>query len=324
MPSKLKSERPKHAKNARSLKRQQDPKEFGSSSSKNDRFSKKWPQKFNAIKNTTVRKSSTDGRVSKKPAMQSKLGHSRVQKRPLNTSSNSDTRSKRAHVPTSTPLESLSNSNSEDEQGFEEDLTDENAEMSQDERNLEDGSANGFSDEDDGSTGEGRKKQMMDFLGSDAEDDFSDDIDLDALNERTLKQTRMAQKAFHDSDDEQEQFDEAFIPPRHQESGSEDEQDRSDTDKVEKKKAAQQKKLQQQQQSADRLVDDALLTNIKQQERFVLSSGQEVSKEIMMAPDLTIIKQRIEEVKRILADFNQLKNPQRLINLLTYHQSRSF
>ena len=55
--------------------------------------------------------------------------------------------------------------------------------------------------------------------------------------------------------------------------------------------------------------DDGFDTNIAETETFTLPSGQEIEKEKFEAPDIAIIKQRIQDVKRILEDFKSLRDP---------------
>eukprot|EP00455_Lapot_gusevi_P025020 TRINITY_DN261_c0_g1_i1.p1 TRINITY_DN261_c0_g1~~TRINITY_DN261_c0_g1_i1.p1 ORF type:complete len:622 (-),score=265.39 TRINITY_DN261_c0_g1_i1:25-1839(-) len=46
-----------------------------------------------------------------------------------------------------------------------------------------------------------------------------------------------------------------------------------------------------------------LKTNIQEREKFVLPSGQEIEKDRLVAPDIALIKQRIEDVLGVLSDF---------------------
>lgn len=60
--------------------------------------------------------------------------------------------------------------------------------------------------------------------------------------------------------------------------------------------------------------DDDVETNIAQSETFVLPSGQTIEKDSMVAPDIAIVQQRIQDVSRVLSNFNQLRDPNRYVN----------
>jgi ribosomal RNA methyltransferase Nop2 len=61
----------------------------------------------------------------------------------------------------------------------------------------------------------------------------------------------------------------------------------------------------------EKLADEELKTNIMEQERFELPTAEELEKERQQVPDLTVIHQRIHEVARVLANFAQLRDPNR-------------
>lgn len=53
--------------------------------------------------------------------------------------------------------------------------------------------------------------------------------------------------------------------------------------------------------------DEELQTNIAETQKFVLPSGQEIEKDAMVAPDLALVQQRIQDVIRVLGNFKELR-----------------
>ncbi|CAH1772591.1 unnamed protein product [Owenia fusiformis] len=63
------------------------------------------------------------------------------------------------------------------------------------------------------------------------------------------------------------------------------------------------KRLRKKQKEDDKLAEEELQTNIAETETFILPSGQEIEKELVQAADLTLVQQRIKDVKGVLGDF---------------------
>lgn len=79
---------------------------------------------------------------------------------------------------------------------------------------------------------------------------------------------------------------------------NEDDEDDEEMD-IEKKS----KKLKQKKTEDDELAEAELQMNVQQTEKFTLPSGEEVEKESLLPPDLTVLKARINEVVGVLSDF---------------------
>ncbi|KAI9003911.1 NOL1/NOP2/sun family-domain-containing protein [Hyaloraphidium curvatum] len=56
---------------------------------------------------------------------------------------------------------------------------------------------------------------------------------------------------------------------------------------------------------------ELLQTNISETQKFVLPSGQEIEKDTLVAPDLALVQQRIQDVIRVLGNFKELRDPDR-------------
>lgn len=63
------------------------------------------------------------------------------------------------------------------------------------------------------------------------------------------------------------------------------------------------KKLKLKKTEDDKLAEAELQMNIQQAEKYTLPSGEEVEKEALLPPDLTVLKSRINEVVGVLNDF---------------------
>lgn len=65
------------------------------------------------------------------------------------------------------------------------------------------------------------------------------------------------------------------------------------------------KQLKLKQQKDNQLAEEELQMNILQSEKFTLPSGEEVEKELLLPPDLTVLKTRIKEIVGVLNDFTK-------------------
>nr|SVE75161.1 EOG090X07AW [Daphnia dolichocephala] len=63
------------------------------------------------------------------------------------------------------------------------------------------------------------------------------------------------------------------------------------------------KQLNIKKQKEDELGEKELQMNIQQFEKYTLPSGEEIEKEVLLPPDLTVLKSRIKEVIGVLSDF---------------------
>nr|SVE77640.1 EOG090X07AW [Daphnia lumholtzi] len=79
--------------------------------------------------------------------------------------------------------------------------------------------------------------------------------------------------------------------------------DSSDDDEEELPIEKKSKQLKLKKQQEDELGEKELLMNIQQSEKYTLPSGEEIEKELLLPPDLTILKSRIKEVVGVLSDF---------------------
>nr|SVE89299.1 EOG090X07AW [Daphnia sinensis] len=79
--------------------------------------------------------------------------------------------------------------------------------------------------------------------------------------------------------------------------------DSSDDDEEELPIEKKSKQLKLKKQQEDELGEKELQMNIQQSEKYTLPSGEEIEKELLLPPDLTILKSRIKEVVGVLSDF---------------------
>lgn len=79
--------------------------------------------------------------------------------------------------------------------------------------------------------------------------------------------------------------------------------DSSDDDEEELPIEKKSKQLKLKKKQEDELGEKELLMNIQQSEKYTLPSGEEIEKELLLPPDLTILKSRIKEVVGVLSDF---------------------
>lgn len=122
-------------------------------------------------------------------------------------------------------------------------------------------------DSEDLSDEEGEKKKLFDDGDSDSMGEGSDD-------EPLADNFKGSSEGSSDDDDEEE------LP-------------------IEKKS----KQLKMKKEKVDEEAEAELQMNIQQSEKYTLPSGEEIEKEVLLPPDLTVLKSRIKEVIGVLSDF---------------------
>nr|SVE84291.1 EOG090X07AW [Daphnia pulex] len=122
-------------------------------------------------------------------------------------------------------------------------------------------------DSEDLSDEEGEKKNLFDDGDSDSMGEGSDD-------EPLADNFKGSSEGSSDDDDEEE------LP-------------------IEKKS----KQLKMKKEKVDEEAEAELQMNIQQSEKYTLPSGEEIEKEVLLPPDLTVLKSRIKEVIGVLSDF---------------------
>ncbi|XP_064613915.1 uncharacterized protein LOC135477663 [Liolophura sinensis] len=105
-----------------------------------------------------------------------------------------------------------------------------------------------------------------------------------------------------DSDDLQDEFDDGKDLD-----SDDDDDDIGDEELLPIEKAA--KKLTKKEERDKKLSEAELKTNISQMETYTLPSGQEIEKETVQAPDLTLLQQRIKDIIQVLGDFTNRREP---------------
>ncbi|XP_067938433.1 28S rRNA (cytosine-C(5))-methyltransferase-like [Watersipora subatra] len=69
------------------------------------------------------------------------------------------------------------------------------------------------------------------------------------------------------------------------------------------------KKLRKEDKAEQKLAQEELEMNIQQTETYKLPSGQDISKDSRLAPDLELLKQRIKDIIQVLGDFSSRRDP---------------
>lgn len=107
-----------------------------------------------------------------------------------------------------------------------------------------------------------------------------------------------------DSDSDESMDDDAPIPDDFRASSGEgsDEEDEDEDDLPIETKA---RELKAKQLEDDELAKKELQLNIQQSEKYLLPSGEEIEKERLLPPDLTLLKTRIRETISVLSDFSK-------------------
>lgn len=90
-------------------------------------------------------------------------------------------------------------------------------------------------------------------------------------------------------------------------SDKEDNDEESEEEELEVEKEA--RKLDEKQKEDEELAEEELKINVAETEKLVLTSGQEIEKDSMTAPDITLIQQRIQDIVKILNNFREMREP---------------
>ncbi|ORX78670.1 NOL1/NOP2/sun family putative RNA met [Anaeromyces robustus] len=88
--------------------------------------------------------------------------------------------------------------------------------------------------------------------------------------------------------------------------GSDDEEEEEEEELEIEKEA---RELDEKKKEDERLAEEELKINVAETEKMVLTSGQEIEKDSMVAPDLALIQQRIQDVVKILNNFREMRDP---------------
>ncbi|XP_066295885.1 probable 28S rRNA (cytosine-C(5))-methyltransferase [Branchiostoma lanceolatum] len=210
------------------------------------------------------------------------LGLTQGQKRPR-TGSVSDSDEESISEEEEEDVEEDEDVEEEEEQEEEEE---EEGEDEEDEEESEE-EEEGFTDENKSWLRLAGKKKKLDLDDESSDDDLPADefLDEDEGSEGEEEEDEDSDNSDDSSDDddddgEEQEGDEALLP-------------------IEKAS----KKLRKKQQREEILAEEELRTNIAEAETFVLPSGQEIEKESVQPPDLTMIHLRIQENMAVLKDF---------------------
>nr|CAG4649376.1 EOG090X07AW [Scapholeberis mucronata]SVE93654.1 EOG090X07AW [Scapholeberis mucronata] len=139
-----------------------------------------------------------------------------------------------------------------------------------------------------------KKKNISDDILE--SDDMSDDED----QKKTL---------FDDSDGMGEESEDDLPLDDNFKGGSDDSSSEDDEDELPIEKKSKQLRLKQSKE--DELAEKELQMNVEQSEKFTLPSGEEIEKEMLIPPDLTVLKARINEVVGVLNDFTNKREDSR-------------
>ncbi|XP_078697795.1 uncharacterized protein LOC144925590 [Branchiostoma floridae x Branchiostoma belcheri] len=182
-----------------------------------------------------------------------------------------------------------------DDDDGEEEEGDDDDDVEDEEDDEDEDPASGFTDENKSWLRLAGKKKKLDLEDESSDDDmpaddFLDDEDGSEGEEDEDDESDNSDSSDDDDDDdgEEQEEEEALLPIE---------------------KAA--KKLKKKQQREEKLGEEELRTNIAEAETFVLPSGQEIEKESVQPPDLTMIHMRIKENMAVLADFNNKRKDER-------------
>ncbi|XP_064642182.1 uncharacterized protein LOC135496668 [Lineus longissimus] len=147
-----------------------------------------------------------------------------------------------------------------------------------DEEESDDDDAKGYTDENQAWLKPSKKSKLMD---SSDEEDMDDDFDVDSDEDEDDSDAGDSDDSDDDDGEPEENEDGEELLP------------------IEKKS----KKLIKKQKKEMKMAEAEMQTNIASSEKFVLPSGQEVEKEVMAAPDLALVQQRIKDISQVLGDF---------------------
>lgn len=158
------------------------------------------------------------------------------------------------------------------------------------------------------------------------------DLDSEGISDEDQEKKNLFEDDdFEDSMDEEEGDDDAPLADDFG-GGSDDDSD-EDEDEEELPIEKKSKQLKAKQTKEDEMAEAELQLNIHQTEKFTLPSGEEVEKEKLLPPDLTVLKSRINEVVAILNDFTKKREESRSrvdyldqlrLDLCTYYSYNEF
>ncbi|KAL2912253.1 rRNA (cytosine-C5-)-methyltransferase nop2 [Polyrhizophydium stewartii] len=155
-------------------------------------------------------------------------------------------------------------------------------------------------DDDDAELSEGAD-EFEEMSGGDDDDDEDEDDDNDDEDNEGWDD---------DEDQDDDEFEEEMpAPAKELKFNSDDEDDSDDEEETEFERQAREEDAKAEED--ERLAEEELQTNIEQQERFVLPSGQEIVKDANEAEDIALVHGRINEIIRILSNFKELRDPER-------------
>jgi len=119
-------------------------------------------------------------------------------------------------------------------------------------------------------------------------------------------------KKLFEDDDEDEDEDDAPIPDDFAAGESESSEDEDDEDEEELPIEEKSRKLKLKQAADEEMAEAELQMNVQTRlEKYTLPTGEEVEKEMILPPDLTILKTRINEVIAVLNDFTNKREASR-------------
>ena len=147
-----------------------------------------------------------------------------------------------------------------------------------------------------------KKKAVAPKKVKNEEDDL---MDSDDMSDQENKKKNL----FDDDDDDEEDEDDAPIADKFE--GSEGESS-EDEEEEEMPIEAKSRKLMQKQEEDEEMAEAELQMNVQTRlEKYTLPTDDEVEKEKVLPPELTILKQRINEVISVLNDFTKKREESR-------------
>ena len=133
-----------------------------------------------------------------------------------------------------------------------------------------------------------------------------DEDEEDLLDSDDMSDEENQKRNLFDDDDEEEE-DEAPIADNF-----EADEDESSEEEEELPIEEKSRKLMQKQEEEEEMAEAELQMNVQTRlEKYTLPTGEEIEKEKILPPDLTIIKQRINEVMSVLNDFTNKREESR-------------
>nr|CAG4641739.1 EOG090X07AW [Eurycercus lamellatus] len=123
----------------------------------------------------------------------------------------------------------------------------------------------------------------------------------ESMNSEDLSDDDNEKKNLFDGDSDDS--DDAPLDDNFQGKDTSDEDDDEEEEEMDIEKKS--KKLKIKKKKEDELAEEELQMNIQQAEKYTLPSGEEVEKEMLLPPDLTVLKSRINEVVGVLNDFTK-------------------